>query len=326
MREYVYEPLEADEIRLLELQAGASDSDLVGNLHKFRLPEDDEPLGSHEIVLTREGGVDVPNAPSYSALSYTWGNDLSLDRTIKVSQHGRLCQLGVKPNLYDALRQLRAEIPQNSSRMFWADAVSIDQSNIPEKNTQIQKMAMIYNRATSVSVWLGEEDSDSGRAIEFIERLLKLEDFDPLTRDPGTDFEWAALHNLMQRPWFSRRWIVQEISLARDAKLFCGSQTVTWQNFAIATSLFVSRYRDLRHLFQSSKDFHNHPNYLGEVEALGAKALVDVTTNLFRKSDDGVVLERLLSLEGLISTLTLFESASPHDVIYSVRLPFEHTD
>ncbi|KAK5135282.1 hypothetical protein LTR08_005385 [Meristemomyces frigidus] len=204
--------------------------------------------------------------------------------------------------------------------MFWVDAVSINQNDIPEKNTQIQKLAMIYNRATNVSVWLGGEDSDSGRAIEFIERLLRLEDFDPLTKDPGTPAEWAALHNLMQRPWFSRRWIVQEISLARSATLFCGSQSVTWQDFSIAISLFVARYRDLRALFQSSKDFHNHPNYLGEVEALGAKALVNVTTKLFRKSDDGVVLERLLSLEALISTLTLFESASPHGVIYSGKM------
>ncbi|KAK5118220.1 hypothetical protein LTR85_008200 [Meristemomyces frigidus] len=318
MREYLYEPLEADEIRLLELQAGAADSELHGDIHTFRLPEDEEPVNSHEILLTREGGVNVPNAPRYSALSYTWGKDLSLRHAIKVLQNGRLCQLGIKPNLYDALQRLRADIPQNESAMFWVDAIAINQGDIPEKNTQIQKMAMIYNRADSVSVWLGREDSDSGRAIEFIERLLRLEDFDPLTQDPGTPAEWAALHNLMQRPWFNRRWIVQEISLARNATLFCGGQSVTWPDFSAATALFVARHRDLRHLFQSSKDFHNHPNYLGEVEALGAKSLVDITTNLFRKSDDGVVLERLLSLEALISTLTLFEAGSAHDTIYAV--------
>jgi len=318
MREYQYEPLEADEIRLLELQAGEADSDLHGNLHKFRLPEDDEPLASHEVVLTREGGVNVPNAPSYSALSYTWGPDLRHRHSIRILQDGRLCQLGIKPNLYDALQRLRKSIPPHGSSLYWADAISINQADIPEKNAQIQKMAMIYNRADSVSVWLGGEDKDSARAIEFIERLLKLENFDPLTQDPGTSAEWAALHNLMQRPWFNRRWIVQEISLARSATLFCGNESVPWPDFSAATALFVARHRDLRHLFQSSKDFHNHPNYLGEVEALGAKALVDITTNLFRKSDDGVVLERLLSLEALISTLTLFEAGSPHDTIYAV--------
>ena len=106
MREYVYEPLEADEIRLLELQAGAADSELHGDIHTFRLPEDEEPVSSHEILLTREGGFNIPNAPSYSALSYTWGPDLSLRHTIKVLQNGRLCQLGIKPNLNDALLAL----------------------------------------------------------------------------------------------------------------------------------------------------------------------------------------------------------------------------
>ena len=192
------------------------------------------------------------------------------------------------------------------------------QKNIPEKNAQIRKMAMIYQRAERVCVWLGNEDKSDSRAIEFIDRLLNLEDFDPLTQDPGTPAEWAALNKLMQRSWFNRRWIVQEISLARSATLFCGNQTVSWQNFSSAVALFVARYRDLRHLFQSSAEFHNHPNYLGEVEALGAKALVDITTNLFRKTEDGFILERLFSLEALISTMTLFECSSPHDTIYSV--------
>lgn len=177
---------------------------------------------------------------------------------------------------------------------------------------------MIYNRASNVTVWLGNEDKDSTRAFDFIERLLELENFDPLTKDPGTPAEWAALHNLMQRPWFNRRWIVQEIALARKATLLCGNESVSWNDFSAAVALFVARYRDLRRLFQSSEDFHNHPNYLGEVEALGAKSLVEITSNLFRKDDEGVVLERLLSLEALISTLTLFEAGSPHDTIYAV--------
>ena len=317
MREYKYAPLEGDDIRLLELQAGKGDADLHGKIHRFRLPEEDEPSLSHEVTLTREGGVNVPNAPRYSALSYTWGDPRQLFH-IHVLQDGMLCQLPIKENLCDALRRLRQDIPPHGSLLIWVDAICINQDDIPEKNSQISKMAQLYNRAESVCVWLGPEDKDSGRAIDFIDRLLRLEDFDPLTQDPGTPTEWAALHNLMQRGWFSRRWVVQEISLARNATLFCGQSSVSWPDFAAAAALFVARYRDLRHLFQSSKEFLHHPNYLGEVEALGAKSLVDITTNLFRKSDDGVVLERLMSLEALVSTLTLFEAGSPHDTIYAV--------
>ncbi|OCK82071.1 HET-domain-containing protein [Lepidopterella palustris CBS 459.81] len=318
MRHYQYKPLEADEIRLLELQSGDFDAELKGSLLIFKLPEDDEPRCGHEILLMRDGGPDTPNAPNYDALSYTWGESARSRLFLNIMDDGKLSQMDIKPNLDGALRRLRQDIPHGESRMLWIDAICINQSDIPEKSTQIQKMAMIYNRAESVSVWLGGEDKDSNRAIEFIEKLLKLDDFDPLTRDPGAPAEWAALMNLMQRPWFNRRWIVQEISLARRATLFCGPQSVSWQDFSAAVSLFVSRYQDLRPLFQSSKDFQHHPNFLGEVDALGAKSLVDITNNLFRKSDEGVVLERLLSLEALISTMTAFEASSPHDTIYAV--------
>jgi hypothetical protein len=70
-------------------------------------------------------------------------------------------------------------------------------------------------------------------------------------------------------------------------------------------------------LFQSNSGGQTYPSLLSEVDALGAKALVDVINKLFRKSDDGVVLQRLLSLEGLISSLTAFEASSPHDTIYA---------
>nr|POE72138.1 heterokaryon incompatibility protein 6, or allele [Quercus suber] len=317
MTQYHYSPLAPDEIRLLELQAGSIEKELSAVIHIVRLPEDDEPSISHEVQVTREGGVEVPKAPLYSALSYTWGVSKH-SHHITILNDGQIRRLPIKKNLHDALSRLRQEIVPNGSRMLWADAICINQDDNQEKSRQIQKMAQIYNRAESVSVYLGPGDDDTRRAIEFVDRLLKLEDFDPLTQDPGTPADWACLHDLMQKPWFSRRWIVQEIALARSATLFCGEQSVSWQDFSAATSLFVARYRDLRHLFQNSKEFHNHPNYLGEVDALGAKLLVEITTNLFRKNDEGVVLERLLSLEALISTLTLFEAGSAHDTVYAV--------
>lgn len=318
MRPYQYKSLEADEIRLLKLQGGDTDAEVEGSLRIYRLPEDEEPQYGHEVLLTRDGGFNVHKAPKYQALSYTWGEETRSQPLLNILEDGTFYHLPIKPNLDDALRQFRKDMTSHQSQMFWIDAVCINQEDVTEKSNQIRKMAMIYNRADSVSVWLGREDKDSSRAIEFIERLLKLDNFDPLTSDPGTPAQWAALLNLMHRRWFNRRWIVQEIALARRATIFCGSQSVSWQDFSSAVALFVSRYQDLRQLFQSSKDFQYHPNYLGEVDAMGAKALVDITNNLFRKSEEGIVLERLLSLEGLMSALTAFEASVPHDTIYAI--------
>ena len=173
--EYVYNSLEADEIRLLELQAGDGDSDLHGVLHVFRLPVEDEPLDGYEVLLTRDTGVDTPNAPPYDALSYCWGSAVKGQYRMKILQSGKLRNVYLKPNLFDALKRLRQEIPQDGTKMLWADSICINQVSGPrpileahtadarqddyhEKNAQIRKMATIYNRAENVAVWLGGED------------------------------------------------------------------------------------------------------------------------------------------------------------------------
>ncbi|KAH8647998.1 heterokaryon incompatibility protein-domain-containing protein [Tricladium varicosporioides] len=318
MSSYLYRSLEDDEIRLLELHSGNNEDPLEASLHVCRLPEDEEPRDSHQVLITRDGGFNVPNAPSYQALSYVWGAEDAPLQCLNIIEDESSWQLFIKPNLDDALRRFRRAIPAHSSQLLWIDAICINQDDIPEKNTQIRKMAMIYNRAESVAVWLGIEDQDSTQAMNFIKELLHLNDFDPLIRDPGSSSQWTALLNLMQRSWFNRRWIVQEIALARRATVFCGQESVSWQDFSSAVALFVSRHQDLKRLFTSNTGSGGYLRLFGEVEALGAKALVDVTSNLFRKSDDGIVLERLYSLEALVSSLTAFEVTVPHDTIYAV--------
>ena len=127
MRIYRYTPLEADEIRLLELQSGDDDAELQGSLHRYRLPEDVEPKSGTEVLLTREGGFNVPNAPNYEALSYTWGENARSRLFLKLLDENRFAQMNIKPNLDAALRRLRRDIPRDQSRMIWCDAICINQ-------------------------------------------------------------------------------------------------------------------------------------------------------------------------------------------------------
>jgi hypothetical protein len=39
---------------------------------------------------------------------------------------------------------------------FWIDALSINQEDIQERNTEVKRMRSLYERAWSVVVWLGE--------------------------------------------------------------------------------------------------------------------------------------------------------------------------
>lgn len=312
---YAYDSLDSDEIRLLELQSASPECDLRGTLHVALLTGNGiSRIGSADAADTSPA---LRNRP-YSALSYVWGSATSRPEVhFHLNSGPEIRSLLIKSNLSEALKRLRQDIPPGESRFFWVDALCINQVNVSERNQQVQKMAQIYNSAESVSVWLGPAGDDSQRAFRFMKKLLELENFDPLTRDPGNETDWQALHALMNRSWFYRRWIVQEISFARHATLFCGDDSTDWLSFSAATALFVARHRDLQR-FRSSSDRIQHSYFLDDVEALGAKNLVDVSMNLFRKSEDGVVLERLLSLEAIISSLTLFEAGSPHDTIYAV--------
>lgn len=54
------------------------------------------------------------------------------------------------------------------------------------------------------------------------------------------------------------------------------------------------------------------------MRALGANTLVEATSNLFRRATDGRILERLLNMETLVSTLLAFEATDPRDIVYAV--------
>ncbi len=263
-----------------------------------------------------------PNT-TYEALSYTWGaaKDLS---TIRIVQDNEIYDIPIKTNLYQALRQLRYK-GKNKPRLLWVDAVCINQKDHNEKNHQVPKMASIYNEAKNVCVWLGNGSESSERALELIKRVVNLDEFERLIEDEKSAKDWDALLELLKRPWFSRRWVVQEIALARDATVHCGEVYVRWRDFANAVALFGSRHPQISRLFQGSSAFHHQPDYLGDVTALAAYRLVQQSSNLFRKSDDGKIQEHLLSLETLVSILSPFEATKAHDTVYAVLSLAEDT-
>jgi hypothetical protein len=251
---------------------------------------------------------------SYEALSYYWGEMSSSIPPLRIHEKGDVRQIRLTPNLESALRHLRFE---NSARRLWVDAICINQEDKKEKSFQIPIMGRIYSQAKNVCVWLGDPSADSQLAFTLIESILRLSDLDHLIDDSHTD-EWAALSSLMKRDWFSRRWIVQEIAFAKSATVHCGQTSINWPDLADAMALFASRAEEISKLFRGASKYKHQFDFLGDVEAHGANRLVQTTSRLFRKSDDGNRLVPLLSLESLVSTLSAFKASKPHDIIYAI--------
>lgn len=172
----------------------------------------------------------------YDALSWCWGKGPQ-DGKINIRLEGVSYVKFVQPSLVSALRAFRH---RNSDRHIWVDAICINQDYKPEKNRQVEMMSDIYGRADCVRIWLGDLDKSSELAILFIkQQVLQLQHFDDLCRSSEFSEKWKALLELMQREWFSRRWVVQEVALAPKAIIHCGVAKLSWNKFAVAVELFV---------------------------------------------------------------------------------------
>jgi hypothetical protein len=57
------------------------------------------------------------------------------------------------------------------------------------------------------------------------------------------NIDWVPIRALLQRSWFRRLWVIQEVSNARRAVVLCGSDTISWN--ALATSLTYLVENDL---------------------------------------------------------------------------------
>ncbi|KAI1299868.1 heterokaryon incompatibility protein-domain-containing protein [Xylaria venustula] len=195
-------------------------------------------------------------APEFEAISYCWGTAQD-KRQVTCND----ASLYITNSLFTGLAHFRhADRP----RILWADAVCINQADLGEKSAQVLLMPLIYSQATRTLIWLGVADdpvfgSISPSVTESIHQALRLlPEISPENpgdtaatlqvmhrkslqlRDEGRpnllDHDWAALVALLERPWFRRKWVVQEVALAKEALLYAGGGVeVKWTDLAKLT-------------------------------------------------------------------------------------------
>ena len=125
--------------------------------------------------------------------------------------------------------------------------------------------------------------------------------------------QWVSLAMLLKRPYFTRRWIVQEVAFAKKATVHFGSETVDWVDLADAAVLLESHWPTL--VSQLSR---NEQDDIGEISAPGAKGLIQLTNHFLRKDHYGRIQGRLVDLEALLTMLPMFNTTLQHDTVYSI--------
>ncbi|KAK3320396.1 heterokaryon incompatibility protein-domain-containing protein [Cercophora scortea] len=207
----------------------------------------------------------IDGLPKYVALSYTWGpphqnrqGDSDRDRdddanpSVVNDQRKKLpVQINgqtffVFQNLKDALDGLYSFWNfDDDVQHLWIDAISINQDDLTERSIQVGIMDHIYRHAATTAVWLGRANADVAKAMRVSTALLRIpvEDFAPYRQlnpppeefwrarglpCPDADKHWAPLVRLFQNRWFSRAWIIQEVTLSKKVVIICGHHGMTW--------------------------------------------------------------------------------------------------
>ncbi|KAL9627226.1 MAG: hypothetical protein Q9164_007668, partial [Protoblastenia rupestris] len=218
---FQYEPLpiEGDSgpyVRLVELPPGEKKGEISCSLRTYPLSQ----------------------SPEYEAVSYCWGD---FTNRVQIHCEGRL--LSIPSNLYAFLLRTRAK---GIKRTLWADAICINQADNSEKTKHVQLMRDVYRRAKRTLIWLGEEYDHSTEGLEFVRHLYNAANngeaqkptsswnaWWPASRRPGSSVssrsEWRAFFKLLNRPWFTRAWVVQEVVVSSQPIIVCGDKTVHWK-------------------------------------------------------------------------------------------------
>ncbi|KAK3621666.1 hypothetical protein LTR56_020528 [Elasticomyces elasticus] len=203
----VYTGLESDCIRLVRI-----------------LPQSqDDPTAAIRCTM-RDFHLD--DLPAYSALSYAWGGKPA---NCSITLDGQ--RFDVRKSLFGFLSHAR-NLAGSSLGWIFVDAISINQADDAERSYQVGLMSRIYSGATQVLAWLGPQYDASDLAMRELGRRAaywqKRRNMLAIWSSPSG----AAIRALCSRPYWSRLWVFQELSLAKRVQLVCGTATVSWSAFS----------------------------------------------------------------------------------------------
>jgi len=183
-------------------------------------------------VITRLFISELPYTPPYDAISYVWGDP---QKTVPIACNGR--RLDVTVSLNAAFRRVR--LPDRS-RIVWADAVCINQQHLDERGHQVSFMNDVYNYAREVLVCLGDDVDGGAKDVAAVitgtaEVISKYDSIRSMPILPADDLvyhdsRWKSVAAMLQLPWFTRAWVIQEVGLAKNPRILYGKAEFSYRD------------------------------------------------------------------------------------------------
>ena len=237
-RLYQFQEIMANEVRILTI---------------YSAPSEDAPvMGEFSVQKYMDKDESDPGLP-FAALSCAWTRSEDL-QDITIVEFGETSVIKVMPSVLNALRSLRQA---ESEVHVFLDSVCIDQGNAVEKSALLANLHLIFQDSDHVYAWLGDSDENMEIVADFCQSL-GVSEADNLVKDGSLEKKWQALATVLRNPYFSRRWILQELIFAKEITLLCGQYRIPWFEFCetvfIAVSAFEKSQYEARASFPNS--FH----------------------------------------------------------------------
>ena len=310
----LYQPLKPWQTRIITILAAKSSDPLCCNLWIAEL------IDCQGVAVS--GTSDVV---TYYALSYSWGSCAPTDL---ITCNG--ATVLVNNSLASALIGLRKE--QEDIRI-WCDGLCINQADPVEKAQQVRSMLRIFEKAHSVIAWIGPFDRWTKPLFDVLNDA-EVGDLDLIFRSNSSDGEHnpeclrniyniiAAAGEHLERPWFRRTWVRQEVFGTSNLKLYCGGETTSLPGFLSAIRRISGfEQRLLSNSLQA--EFGSQP---GRLQVTAVPASVSVLANSYQhagtdRHDYEPPRQRLRHSAHWLRVLNEgvdFEETDPRDKVYGV--------
>lgn len=185
---------------------------------------------SRNILRCRTEQVNLAARPAYTAISYTWdgneklwyGNYNSSPKPVLIDGVlTGITQAGIDEVESDKVANILNLMWLQGRRTIWIDRICINQEDAAEKNTQLQQMGDIYNKALKVVTVLGAPNQDTDLALTPANWDLQ----SPFWKKNKRSL-FRALAITFMKDYWRRTWILQELTLAQNPLLCCGNKTL----------------------------------------------------------------------------------------------------
>ena len=226
--QYTYFPLQhPDNIRLLR----------VWPFHHY---QDEDCVHVSIFEYTRS------EAPPYTALSYVWGSQTELVE-VKIVGGSKMITLKLCTALLELEKDaFQLELDNSPPKLFWIDALCINQADDAEKSYQVRRMKDLYANADEVVAFLGTTPQRAERWVsvafdlcrEYERRFKETDWFDreaSFRAGRLSDADDKALQSVFNRMYFMRVWVLQEFAGCSKTTVRGGSHSMDVETFLFAT-------------------------------------------------------------------------------------------